>query len=395
MINKVKEGFKEIYHKNAQYVFCAPGRSEISGNHTDHQHGCVLACSINLKTYAAVALNNTNNINIYSNGYKPFSIDLNDLDIKEEEKNNSISLVRGICYKFKSLNENIKGFDAYIDSQVFSGSGLSSSASFEVLFAYIINYLSCNNEYSKIDIAIISQFAENEYFGKPSGLMDQTACAVGGIVYIDFFDIENPVVERIDYDFNQTDYAIVIVDSGGSHENLNEQYASIPNDLKEISSFFNKKNLREVDENEFYSNLHSLREKIDDLKILRAIHIIEENKRVLKQKEALKKNDILTFLYNVKESGNSSYKMLQNVLIKDESKQDLALSLALIDANLYDNGVSRVHGGGFAGTAQVFVKKDYLDEFVSKMNKSLDNEKACNIIHVDNDGVKLLEVLND
>lgn len=394
MIENLKKRFKDIYKHDAKYIFCAPGRSEISGNHTDHQHGLVLATSINLKTYAAINLNDTNTINVSSNGYDSFSIDLNDLEIKENEKGTSASLVRGLCYKFKTLDNDIKGFDAYIDSNILKGGGLSSSASFEILFAYIINYLFLDNKYSKKDLAIFSQFAENIYFDKPSGLMDQMACAMGGIIFIDFKDIKNPEYEEINYHFKDSGYDLIIIDSGAGHENLTDLYASIPNDLKKISNYFNKDYLREVDEKEFYDNISKLRNEFDDGMILRAIHIFEENKRVLKQKQALINNDFETFLNYVKESGNSSYKYLNNVLIKDSSKQYLALSLALAESLLDNKGVTRVHGGGFAGSIQVFIKKEYTNEFVSKMNKLLNNE-ACHIIDVDEDGVKLLEVIYD
>ena len=269
------------------FLISAPGRTEISGNHTDHQRGCVLAAAVNLETVADVMLNGSNNIRVRSEGFPEVVVELDDLNIREEEKNTSAALVRGVAAAFEQLGARIKGFDAETHSTVLPGSGLSSSAAFEVLMGTICNELFFDRKLSPVEIAQIGQYAENVYFGKPSGLMDQAASSVGGMVYIDFADPDHPQVERIEFDFEKAGHALCIIDSGADHADLTDEYAAIPRELKEICNFFGKDVLREVREKEFMEALPNLRGKVSDRAILRAIHFYQENKRVMEQKKAL------------------------------------------------------------------------------------------------------------
>ena len=346
------------------YVFSAPGRTEIAGNHTDHQHGCVLAAAVDLETVADVCLNGTDKIWIQSEGYPAFSIDIRDLSINESEKNTTVALVRGVVAGFAQRNVQIQGFDAKIRSTVLPGSGLSSSAAFEVLIGTIINELFNEGRISAEEIAMIGQYAENVYFGKPCGLMDQMASSVGSLVYIDFENPKEPKVEKIDFDLAEAGYALCIIDSGADHADLTDEYAAIPNEMKQICSLFGKEVLRQIPEENFLAALPSLRGQVSDRAILRALHIYRENERVAQQAEALKTQDVDTFLKLVKESGNSSWKYLQNITPAGAVKhQEVAVALALCDTYLKGQGAYRVHGGGFAGTVQAFVPVAMLESF--------------------------------
>ena len=383
---KIKEKFKEIYNHPATYFYQASGRCELSGNHTDHQHGIVLACGIDKYINAAVSLNNTSFINIYSEGYQEISIDLNNLDYQKDEEGTSLSLVKGLCHRFESLGNKILGFDAYIISEVLGGSGLSSSAAYEVLIATIINDLFCDNKYSRIELAKFSQYAENEYFGKPSGLMDQTACALGNIVSIDFNDTNNPIVESIELNFEDYNHVLAVINVGASHEDLTADYAAIPNELKLISNHFNKNYLREVNEEDFYKAIPELKNKYGDRPILRAIHIYEENKRVINQIKALKEKDFPTFLILFKESGLSSWRCLQNIIPESNIKdQDMALALALGEKLLKDKGVIRVHGGGFGGSMIAIIQNDYYETFKKEIEYYLGND-SCHKLNINSKG---------
>ena len=380
-IEELKEGYIKEFNEEPQYFYSAPGRTELSGNHTDHQHGKVLAAAIDLDIRAAVNPNNTNDIVIKSEGYDLFKVSLSDLRAKEDEAGTSISLVRGVAARFKELGHDVKGFNAYIKSNVFSGSGLSSSAAFEVLIGTIINDLN-NINVSPIEVAKISQYSENNYFMKPSGLMDQMASAIGSCVYIDFKDNDDPIIEKIEYDFAKSGYTLCIVDSGADHSNLTHEYAYITDDLKKVCSMFNKKWLREVDEKEFYSRIEEVNKQCGERATKRAIHVFSENRRVDEQVLALKNNNFQKYLSLMNESGLSSWNNLQNVIpSSNPNNQDLANAIRECSKILGQNGVCRVHGGGFAGTLQAFVKNDYVDEF-KKSVESILGKDSCHILHI-------------
>ena len=295
------------------YRFSAPGRTEISGNHTDHQHGCVLAAAVNLETVAQVEMNGADLIRVQSEGYPPVEVDLNDLTVHEEEKNTTAALIRGVAAAFSRRGAVLQGFDARVRSSVLPGSGLSSSAAFEILIGTICNELFFDKKLSAVEIAQIGQYAENVYFGKPCGLMDQTASSVGGMVFIDFADPAAPVVEKIDFDFTAAGHALCIIDSGADHADLTEEYAAIPSELKKVSAFFGKEVLRDIPEAVFFAALPELRHQVPDRAILRAIHFFQENSRVQRQAQALRDGDFGTFLRLVSESGRSSWMYLQNI----------------------------------------------------------------------------------
>ena len=373
------------------FLISAPGRTEISGNHTDHQRGCVLAAAVNLETVADVTLNDSNNICVRSEGYPETVVDLDDLNIREEEKNTTAALIRGVAAAFVQRGARLKGFDAEVHSTVLPGSGLSSSAAFEVLIGTICNELFFDRKLSAVEIAQIGQYAENVYFGKPSGLMDQAASSVGGMVYIDFADPEHPQVERIDFDFEKAGHALCIIDSGADHADLTDEYAAIPRELKEICTYFGKDVLREVPEEAFMQALPKLRGQVPDRAILRAIHFYQENKRVQLQKKALQDGDFESFLNLTTRSGFSSWMYLQNINPAGATEhQEVAVALALCDTLLKGKGAYRVHGGGFAGTVQAFVPMDLLEEFKNGIERIL-GVSSCHVLRIRNEGgVRLL-----
>ena len=365
-----------------QYVFSAPGRTEISGNHTDHQHGCVLAASVNLKTTALVTLNEAGIIRVISEGYAPVEVNVGDLSIHPEETNTTAALIRGVASSFAQRGAKLGGFDASVSSTVLPGSGLSSSAAFEVLIGNILNTLFFESKLDAVEIARIGQYAENVYFGKPCGLMDQMASSVGGMVFIDFADPENPLVEKINFDFSATGYALCIIDTGADHADLTDEYAAIPQEIKAVCAFFGKEFLRDVAEDDFWKRLPALRATVGDRPILRAIHVYNENRRVLMQKQVLADGDFDTFLGLVRESGKSSWCLLQNVIPKGQTKhQEVALALALAEKLLNGEGACRVHGGGFAGTIQAFVPMNRLDAFKTGMEEALGAGK-CHVLSI-------------
>ena len=372
--------------KNEHFLISAPGRTEISGNHTDHQRGCVLAAAVNLETVADVTLNDSNVICVRSEGYPETVVELDDLTLREEEKNTTAALVRGVAAAFEQRGARLEGFDAKVHSTVLPGSGLSSSAAFEVLMGTICNELFFARKLSAVEIAQIGQYAENVYFGKPSGLMDQAASSVGGMVYIDFADPENPQVERINFDFEKAGHALCIIDSGADHADLTDEYAAIPQELKAICSCFGKDVLREVSEDDFMMMLPTLRGKVSDRAILRAIHFYQENKRVQAQKKALQENDFDTFLRLTTQSGYSSWMYLQNISPAGATQhQEVAVALAMCDTLLKGRGAYRVHGGGFAGTVQAFVPMDMLEEFKNGIERVL-GEGSCHVLKIRNEG---------
>ena len=363
-------------------VFSAPGRTEIGGNHTDHQHGKVLAGSVNLDVIAAVAPSGDNTIRIQSEGFPMDVIDLDDLSVHEEEKNSSAAIIRGIAAWFAQRGCKVEGFNAYTTSNVLKGSGLSSSAAFEVLVGTIINHLFYGQQCTPVQIAQIGQYAENVYFGKPSGLLDQMAASVGNMVTVDFADNANPIVERVDYDFAASGHALCIIDSGADHADLTDEYAAVTRELKVVCGHFGKDVLREIPEEEFYAALPALRLKAGDRAVLRAIHVYNDNRRVASQVEALRKGDFDTFLSLITESGLSSWRMLQNVVPAGYTHhQEVAVALALCERLLGGRGACRVHGGGFAGTIQAFVPLDMLEQFRTGMDKVL-GVGACHVLTI-------------
>lgn len=346
------------------YHFSAPGRTEICGNHTDHQHGCVLAAAVDMETCAEVKLNGTDIINVKSEGYPPVAVDIKDLDIHPEEVNTTAALVRGVAAAFAKRGCALQGFDASVHSSVLPGSGLSSSAAFEVLIGRILNGLFFDGRLSAIEIAQIGQYAENVYFGKPSGLMDQMASSVGGLVYIDFNNPAEPIVKKVDFDFAHCGYTLCIIDSGADHANLTAEYAAIPVELGNVCRVLGKEYLREVDEGEFYARLPEIRAAAGDRAVLRAMHIFDENRRVQAQIKALDDGNFEAFLRGMDESGISSWHFLQNVTPAGHiMHQDMAFTIALCKKLLAGHGAVRVHGGGFAGTALAFVPNDKFDSF--------------------------------
>lgn len=364
------------------YHFSAPGRTEISGNHTDHQHGCVLAAAVDMQTDAEVRLNGTHLILIDSEGFAPVTVDLDDLSVHEDEKNTTASLVRGVAAAFQARGCKLQGFDAKISSTVLPGSGLSSSAAFEVLVGRILNGLFFENKLSAIEIAQIGQYAENVYFGKPSGLMDQMASSVGGLVFIDFADPKKPVVEKVDFDFAHCGHTLCIIDSHASHADLTDEYAAIPVEMKKVAAFFGKEVLNEVDESTFYASLPALRASCGDRAVLRAMHYFEENQRVRLQVRALRNDNFGAFLTYVNDSGRSSWLKLQNITpLGAAEHQDMAFTLALCKKLLDGEGAVRIHGGGFAGTALAFVPNDRFERFKEGVEQVL-GEGSCHPLKI-------------
>ena len=378
--------FKETYNSDQATVFSSPGRSEIGGNHTDHNHGRVLAGAVNLDNIAAAAANNSGIIRILSIGYPAFEVDLSDLNPDKNEFYTSASLVRGICARLKELGFSIGGFDAVIDGGVPKGSGLSSSASFEVLIGTIISELFNEGKLDPITNAIIGQYAENNFFGKPCGLMDQTACAVGGFITIDFEDPSKPIVKKLDFDFTTTGFALVITDTGGNHADLNDEYASLPVEMKSVAKELNASVLREVSLEKIVKAIPALRDKTGDRAILRAYHFQGDNQRVVRQVEALERNDFQAFLQMVIESGYSSYMYNQNIFpVNNVREQGVSLALALSEMVLKGKGAWRVHGGGFAGTIQAFVPQELLPAYISTLEHVF-GEGSCRKLFIRNTG---------
>ena len=375
-------GFAAVFGGAPERYFSAPGRTEIGGNHTDHQRGRVLAAAVNLDTQAAVRLNGTDCIRIQSQGYPLCEVDLKVLTPQAEEINGTASLIRGVAARFAQLGCEVKGFDAYCESTVLPGSGLSSSAAYEVLIGTILNHLFFDGRVSAPEIAMIGQYAENVFFGKPCGLMDQTASSVGGLVTIDFFEKENPNIRSVDFDFSACGHALCIIDSRASHADLTDEYAAIPGELKNICAHFGKDVLTQIDPGDFYAAIPVLREKCGDRAVMRAIHFYQENERVPQQVAALEQGDFDKFLALVKESGFSSFMYLQNVIPAGRTRnQEMAIALGLCEHYLRDRGAYRVHGGGFAGTVQAFVPFDLLDSFRAGIDAVL-GQGACHVLSI-------------
>lgn len=363
-------------------LFSAPGRTEIGGNHTDHQHGRVLAASVDMDTIAAATVTEDGMIRILSEGYPMCSISIDDLSVNESEKNTTASLIRGVAAAFAARGCALKGFQAAVTSSVLPGSGISSSAAFEVLVGNIINGLFYDQKMSAIEIAQIGQYAENVYFGKPSGLMDQMASSVGNILTIDFADPGSPDVRQLDIDFEKYGLALCIIDSGADHAELTDEYAAIPLELKKICAYFGKNVLREIPQEDFFAHLPEVRKAAGDRAVLRAVHFYKDNERVARQAHALTSGDVDAFLKMVRESGYSSFMYLQNIIpCGSKEHQEMGVALAVCDTLLGEKGAYRVHGGGFAGTVQAFVPLDMLDQFKSDVERLL-GEGCCHVLQI-------------
>ena len=363
-------------------IFSASGRTEIAGNHTDHNRGLVMAAAVSLDVIAMVLPTDDNVIIVQSEGFPEDVVDLSELSVSEGETGTSAALIRGVAAAFSSQGLNIGGFRAYTTSNVLKGSGVSSSAAFEVLIATVLSHLYNDGTVDAVTVAKAARYAENEYFGKPSGLMDQLASAVGGFVAIDFKDEENPVINSIDYDFSASGYSLCIVDTKGSHADLTPDYAAIPGEMRSVAEFFGCEYLREVEPMDLLLNVADVRSECGDRAVLRAFHFFDENLRIPQLEYALRGGDMHSFLGLINQSGISSVMYLQNIYSPaDPSNQALSLALAMAEKLLMGRGACRVHGGGFAGTIQAFVPLDILDEFTVMMNNVF-GEGSCHILTI-------------
>lgn len=379
---KALDCFVEHFGDGDACFFSAPGRSEIGGNHTDHQHGHVLTASIHQDVIAVVRKTDAPVIRFISEGYELVTIPLHDLSPQACEEGTTVSLVKGVLDGFLKNGYQIGAFDAYLTSDVLIGAGLSSSAAFETIIGTILSGLYNNQEVPAITIAKIGQYAENVFFGKPCGLMDQMACSVGSLVHIDFKTPDDPIVERIDFDLANNGYCLCVTDTKGSHANLTDDYAAIPNEMKAVASFFQKEYLGDVSLKEVYSNLGKIRNLHGDRAALRAIHFVEETRRAQKEADALKYGDMNQFLALVKASGDSSYKYLQNTYTThDVTHQGICIALAVSEHLLGNQGVSRVHGGGFAGTIQAFVPLWKIEDYKEGMEHVFGPD-SCHVLYI-------------
>lgn len=385
-------GFAAAFGGTPDAYFSAPGRTEVGGNHTDHQRGRVLAGAVNLDTVAAVRKNGTSIIRILSKGYPLCQVDVTELTPVAEEINSTPALIRGVAARFAQLGCQVEGFDAYCESTVLPGSGLSSSAAYEVLIGTIINCLFFDKKVSQPEIAQIGQYAENVFFGKPCGLMDQTASAVGGLVTIDFGDKDHPDIRPVNFDFSTAGHALCVIDSRADHADLTDEYAAITLELKAICKHFGKEVITEIPEAEFYAAIPALRQECGDRAVMRGIHEYNENRRVPQQVECLERGDFQGFLKLVRESGFSSWMYLQNVIPAGYVEhQAMAVALGLCEHYLQGRGAYRVHGGGFAGTVQAFVPFDLLDSFRAGIDAAL-GEGACHVLSIRPQGGVQMEV---
>lgn len=370
-VRRAVRKFSALFGENRGIrIFSAPGRTEVGGNHTDHQNGRVLAAAVDRDVLCIASPNGDNIIRIQSEGHPRDEIDLSSPDIREDERNHAASLIRGIAARCRELGYRVEGFDAYTTSMVPKGSGLSSSAAFEVAVGTMISRLFNDGKIPSVQIARIGQYAENVYFGKPSGLMDQMASAVGGFVAIDFADPENPVVEPLPFDFGACGHSLCIVDTGGNHADLTGDYASIPREMRSVAELFGAQTLREVKPAAFFERLPEVRERCGDRAALRAMHFFSDNERVALQTAALKEGNFDAFKRLVIESGRSSFNCLQNIYAPGSPhEQGLSLALAVSELLLAPQGAWRVHGGGFAGTIQAFVPHELFQSYYSEMER--------------------------
>ena len=381
---EVTEGFHQTFDRPAQALFSAPGRTEIGGNHTDHQRGCVLAASVDLDILAAAAPTQSGVIRVLSQGYPMTEVDLRELTPRQDEVNTSAALIRGVAARMSEMGCDLhnSGLDVYMTSTVPKGSGLSSSAAYEVLIGTMLNELFWAGHCTPVELAQIGQYAENVFFGKPCGLMDQTASSVGGVVAIDFADTAHPVVERLDVDLHAYGYALCILDSGAGHEDLTGEYSAITEELRAVCRVFGKAVLREVPEEDFLAELPKVRKAAGDRAVNRAFHVYGENRRAQAEKEALRQGDFDRFLTLVRESGRSSAMYLQNIIPTGSvTAQELMVTIALCERILEGRGAVRVHGGGFGGTAQAFVPLDMLEKFKAATEAAL-GPGCCHVVMI-------------
>ncbi len=385
--------FEALYGEREAGIYSVSGRSELSGNHTDHNHGCVVAASINLDIIAIAAATDDGVIRVKSEGFDEDVVDVTAYTEPVTEKfGTSASIIAGMCAGFRKNGHKVGGFCAYTTSSVLKGSGLSSSAAFEDMIGNILNHIYNNGTVDNVEIAMLAQYAENKFFGKPCGLMDQVACASGGIVAIDFADTDHPKIDKLTFDITAAGYNLCIVNTGGNHADLTEDYASVPAEMKKVASFFGKNYLRELSIKEILANAKALREACGDRAILRAIHFFNENERVAAQKQALMDGDLDRFFAGVRSSGLSSFCYLQNVYTtKNVSEQGLSLALAVAEEFLADQKAAwRVHGGGFAGTVQAFVPTTEAEAFRAHMD-GVFGEGACIVLRIRGEGaIRLL-----
>lgn len=371
-IDELRAAFEAAFGHKADRMFSACGRSELIGNHTDHQHGLVLACGVNLSALALAARNDADELRLVSEGFPACSVKLNEREPDPNEYGTTKALLRGVLSGVCERGAEPFGLDIYVSSNVLSGSGLSSSAAIEVLLAGVMNGYYLDGELDAVSLAVIGQRAENVFFGKPSGLLDQMACALGGIQFFDFADPAEPIAERVNFAFNESGHELVIIDTGADHANLTDCYAAITRELASIDSFFGATALRDVSESDFYAALPVLRRMFGDRAVLRAMHIFDENKRVRKAKEALETGDFAAFLSQLNASGESSYMLLQNVIAEGHTDaQAVAFTISYAKRLLNGRGAVRVHGGGFAGTVLAIVPNDMLDEFCAGLDRVL------------------------
>lgn len=386
-MSAVKEFEKHFDGTREVRLYSAPGRTEIGGNHTDHNHGVVMAAAVDLDMVAVVAQNNSNHVNIYSQNFeRTDSVDVSCLIAQENEKGSSPSLIRGIAARIVELGGKVGGFDAYTTSDVLRGSGLSSSAAFEVLVGEIFNVEFNDGRFSAVDNAKIGQYAENVFFDKPCGLMDQTACAVGSAITIDFKKPAEPVVDKIPFDIAKHGFCLCITDTKGSHADLTDDYAAIRREMESVAEFLGKKVLRDVDEEVFFSKIAEIREKLGDRAVLRAMHFFADCKRAKELYEAVADDRFGDFLTLVEEGGHSSFEYNQNAYsIKKPEEQGVVIGLALSERVLEGRGAWRLQGGGFAGTIQAFVPKDLLEQYRATLERVF-GEGSCYVLNVRNYG---------
>ncbi len=381
---EVMEGFARTFRRPAEALFSAPGRTELGGNHTDHQHGCVLAAAVDLDILAAAAPNGSSVIRVLSQGYPLTEVDLREPEPRDDERDTSAALIRGVAARMSALGCDLRvgGLDVYMISNVPKGSGLSSSAAYEVLIGTMLNELFWDGHCTPVELAQIGQYAENVYFGKPCGLMDQTASSVGGVVFIDFSDTAHPAVERLDVELQSYGYALCILDSGAGHEGLTAEYRSITDELRAVCRVFDREVLRDVPEEAFLARLPEVRAAAGDRAVNRAFHVYAENRRAQEEKQALGRGDFDRFLELVRESGRSSAMYLQNIIpTGSAAAQELMVTIALCERILEGRGAVRVHGGGFGGTAQAFVPLDMLSKFKETTEAAL-GQGRCHMVMI-------------
>lgn len=379
---KAVDEFRKLFGDKPYRLFSASGRTEVGGNHTDHNHGCVMAAGVSLDVIAVVEPTDEMMISVKSEGYDRDDVDITVLEPQEAEKNTAAALIRGVAAGFVNKGRKIGGFRAYTTSNVLKGSGLSSSAAFEVLIGTILNNVYNNGEISDVEIAQTAQYAENVFFGKPSGLMDQMASSVGGFITIDFADPKNPIINSVKFDFANSGHSLCIVDTKGNHADLTPEYASIPVEMKSVANYFGKEVLREITKEDVLANINALREKCGDRAVLRAFHFFDDNERVAKEASALESGNFDAFLATINDSGASSFDYLQNIYApKTPTEQGLSIGLYMAKKVLAGRGAARVHGGGFAGTIQAFVPNDLLDEFISTLN-GVFGEGSCHVLSI-------------